>query len=195
MPNPRPAPDTPVADPAPGASMYRRTPADLRTERLALVTLTPELARAALEDREELGRVLGARVPPTWPGADFARMLPRIAHSPAAPFTCLIIHEGDRTVIGETGFHGPPDGTGTVEAGYSIIPDYRSRGFAYEATRALIEAALASPGINHVIAECLHDNAPSLRVLEKLGMRRAGSAGSAVRFELRKARYSGLRKE
>jgi hypothetical protein len=86
----------------------------LRTERLALVTLTPELARAALEDRAKLGRILGARVPQTWPGADFARMLPRIARwsedvAPGAGLTRLIVHAADETLIGETGFHGPPD--------------------------------------------------------------------------------------
>jgi hypothetical protein len=45
----------------------------LRTERLALAALTPELAHAALEDRAKLGRILGARVPETWPGADIRR--------------------------------------------------------------------------------------------------------------------------
>jgi hypothetical protein len=57
-------------------------PEVLRTERLVLVALMPELARVALarvalEDRPKLGRMLGARVSETWPGADFARMLPR----------------------------------------------------------------------------------------------------------------------
>ena len=47
---------------------------DLRDPKpLALVVLTPELARAALEDRAKLGRMLGARVPETWPGADSQR--------------------------------------------------------------------------------------------------------------------------
>jgi hypothetical protein len=39
---------------------------DLRDPKpLALVVLAPELARAALEDRAKLGRMLGARVPET----------------------------------------------------------------------------------------------------------------------------------
>ena len=159
----------------------------LRTERLTLVALTPELARAALEDR--LGRMLGARVPDTWPGADFARMLPHIARgievSSRAEPTRLIVHAADESLIGETGFHGPPDGSGTVEVGYSIVPAYRGRGFAYEATRALIRHSLARSDIRRVIAECLDDNAASLRVIEKLGMRRVGSAGATLRFELR----------
>jgi ribosomal-protein-alanine N-acetyltransferase len=162
----------------------------LRTERLALVALTPELARAALEDRAKLGRILGARVPQTWPGADFTRMLPHIARgaegaSPGAEPTRLIVHAADETLIGETGFHGPPDASGTVEVGYSIVPAYRGRGLATEATRTLIQDAIArQTGIRRITAECLDDNTASLRVLEKLGMRQVGSSGATLRFEL-----------
>jgi [ribosomal protein S5]-alanine N-acetyltransferase len=164
----------------------------LRTERLALVALTPELAREVLDNRPALGRMLEVRVPETWPGADFARMLPHIARgaeevSQAVEPTRLIVHAADETLIGETGFHGPPDGSGTVEVGYSIVPAYRGRGFASEATRALISHALHRPDIRRVTAECLDDNVASLRVLEKLGMRRVGSAGATLRFELREA--------
>ena len=151
--------------------------------------VAPELARAALEDRTRLGQMLGAHVPQTWPGADFARMLPRIARgseraSPGAEPTRLIVHTTDRTLIGETGFHGPPDESGTVEVGYSIIPAYRGQGFASEATCVLIDRALSRPGIRRVIAECLDDNVASLKVLEKLGMKRVDSAGGTLRFEL-----------
>ena len=162
----------------------------LNTQHLTLVVLTPDLARVALEDRAKLGRMLGVHVPQTWPGADFARMLPRLARdfelsSPGAEPTRLIVHERDRVLIGETGFHGPPDGSGTVEVGYSIIPAYRGQGFASEATRALIDRALSRPGIRRIVAECLDDNFASIKVLEKLGMRRTGSVGERLRFELR----------
>jgi ribosomal-protein-alanine N-acetyltransferase len=155
-----------------------------------LVALTPPLARVALEDRARLVRVIGARVPEIWPGADFLRMLPRIAEgveqiSSGAEPTRLVVHAADETLVGETGFHGPPDGSGTIEVGYSIIPSYRGQGFATEATRALIRAALARPEVRRITAECLDDNFASLRVLEKLGMRRVGSAGGTPRFELR----------
>jgi ribosomal-protein-alanine N-acetyltransferase len=161
----------------------------IRTGRLMLVALTPSLARAALEDRASLGRAIGARVPETWPGADFARMLPRLAEgveqtSAGAEPTRLVVHAADEMLIGETGFHGPPDGSGTVEVGYSIVPAYRGRGFATEATQALIRTALARPEVRRITAECLDDNFASLRVLEKLGMRRVGSAGATLRFDL-----------
>ena len=164
---------------------------DLRTERLTLVALTPELARAAMEDRASLERMLGAHVPEAWPGADFATILPRIARgiertSPETEPTRLIIHSAVRTLIGETGFHGPPDGSGTVEVGYSIVLTYRGRGFASEATRVLIERAFERSGIRRITARCLNDNVASLKILEKLGMRHVSSAGETLRFELRK---------
>ena len=165
---------------------------NLRTDRLTLVTLTPCLARAALEDRAKLGLMLGARVPVTWPGADFARMLERLAEGGERASlwdeqTRLIVHEEDRILIGETGFHGPPDGSGTVEVGYSIVPDYRGRGFAFEATRALIDEALARPEVSRITAACLDDNLASRKVLEKLGMGLVGATGDTLRFELRKS--------
>jgi GNAT acetyltransferase-like protein len=124
----------------------------LRTGRLLPVALTPELARTTLDHSPKLGLLLGARVPETWLGADFARMLPRIAQgveeaSPGAKPTRLLVHAADKTLIGETEFHGPPDGSGKVEVGYSIVPTYRARGLATEATRALIEASLQRPDI------------------------------------------------
>ena len=113
---------SPTGSPEPLASVEA-----LRTERLVLVALTPELARAALEDKAQLGRILGARVPETRPGADFAVMPPRVARgseeaSSRAEPNRLIVQVADGTLIGQTGFHGPPDGSGTVEVGYSIVP-------------------------------------------------------------------------
>jgi len=173
--------------------------APLRTGRLLLVGLTPRLARLALEDRSGFERSLGARVPGLWPLADFARMLPRISQgheegSAAGP-TRLILHpaegaEGETlpTLVGETGFHGPPDDSGTVEVGYGVLPAWRGRGIATEATGALIRHAFdGSRGrVRRVVARCLPDNPASQRVLERLGMRRAGRSGEALLFELRR---------
>lgn len=164
----------------------------LRTERLDLVVLTPELARLALNDREELGRRLGARVPPVWPGAAFAGMLPFLANgfeersgsSPPIP-TRLVLHREDAVLVGETGFHGPPDRTGTVEVGYSVVPDYRGRGIALEATRLLLRDAILRAGVRRIVAECEPDNIASIRVLESLGLRRRERVGERFRYELR----------
>ena len=94
------------------------------------------------------------------------------------------MHAADGALVGETGFHGPPDASGTVEVGYSVVPGYRGRDIAPEATGALIEYAFASPAVRRVVAGCLEDNDASRRVLQKLGMRRVGSSGEVLRFEL-----------
>lgn len=195
------------------ADPKRRDPeAPLRTARLLLVGLTPRLARLALEDREgleqALGRSFGARVPELWPMADFARMLPGISQgheegSAAGP-TRLILFPGDGsgghpTLVGETGFHAPPDGSGTVEVGYGVLPEWRGRGIATEATRALIGHAFEGsrrgarlPGVlrrgaaQRVVARCMPDNQASRRVLERLGMSQVGRSGEALLFELRR---------
>jgi Fe-S cluster assembly ATPase SufC len=85
---------------------------NMRTDRLTLVT--PNLARVALEDRAKLGMMLGARVPVTWPGADFARMLERDAEggeraSLWAEHTRLIVHEEDPDRRGTRPTRGVPD--------------------------------------------------------------------------------------
>jgi ribosomal-protein-alanine N-acetyltransferase len=176
----------------------------IETGRLLLVALTPELARAALEDREGFVRSLGGRVPELWPMADFARMLPQIAsgheRGSAAGPTRLVLDAASGTLVGETGFHGPPDRSGTVEVGYGILPDWRGRGIATEATRALISHAFARsprrglfkrPAVERVVARCLPDNPASIKVLEKLGMRRVGSSGETLLFEVRRGAWRG----
>jgi len=64
-----------------------------------------------------------------------------------------------------------------VEIAHSIVPDYRGQGFAFEATRALIDRALARHDICRITAACLDNSVTSLKVLEKPGVRFAGTTG------------------
>jgi RimJ/RimL family protein N-acetyltransferase len=86
------------------------------------------------------------------------------------------------SVVGDIGFVGPPDGRGTVEVGYSVIPDRRRRGYATEAARAIVAWALTQPSVQVVVAGCDCDNAPSIRILERLGFRRTGEANGQIRW-------------
>ncbi len=114
------------------------------------------------------------------------RASPEVSSRPESSRRASSSHTADRTLIGETGFHGPPDGSGTVEVGYSIVPDYRGRRFASEAAPAPIERAFERPGIRRITAECLDYNVASLKGLERMGMQHVSSAGETLRFELRK---------
>ncbi|MCA1593198.1 MAG: GNAT family N-acetyltransferase [Acidobacteria bacterium] len=54
---------------------------------------------------------------------------------------------------------------------YAFSPAQQRRGYATEAARALIEYAFAQMRLERIVATTTHDNAASIRVMEKLGMR------------------------
>jgi RimJ/RimL family protein N-acetyltransferase len=56
--------------------------------------------------------------------------------------------------------------------GYLIDPAHAGRGYATAIGEALLELAFEGIGVRRVTAGCFADNLPSVRVLEKLGMRR-----------------------
>lgn len=61
-----------------------------------------------------------------------------------------------------------------AEIGYALARDAWGQGFASEAARALVDWALAQPGLYRVWAVCDVDNPASARVMEKAGMVREG---------------------
>lgn len=56
------------------------------------------------------------------------------------------------------------------EFGWLLDRNYHGRGYAFEAASALLAHAVDTLGIRHFIAHCDTENAPSRRVMEKLGM-------------------------
>ncbi|MBN8571514.1 MAG: GNAT family N-acetyltransferase [Ignavibacteria bacterium] len=59
--------------------------------------------------------------------------------------------------------------TGTVEVGYSLMPEFWGKGYATEITEFFTEFAKSYDGIKEVIAIINPDNGASRRVLEKCG--------------------------
>ena len=59
------------------------------------------------------------------------------------------------------GYHGPPDGDGTVEVGYSIDPQFRRQGYSRAALRALVGRADRKEGVTTVRASVSPDNVAS----------------------------------
>jgi len=161
----------------------------LRTRRLELFPCPAQVAQAAVQGGADLEPILGARVPDDWPAADLLEFLPTYAHQIQADPSLLgwgiwlMVHREERTLVGDLGFKGRPDDEGTVEIGYSVLGAYRRQGFASEAVRALVKWALAQQEVKRIVAECSADNGPSIRVLEKAGLRLAQAEGSLLRWE------------
>ena len=155
------------------------------TARMRLVPATIALAQAELADRAKFARLLSAVVPDEWPPEMLADALPVFLQwMEASPdrvgwyvWYATIRSPGEEAdvLVAGGGFKGPPQ-DGSVEIGYSVLPQFQGRGHGTEMVRALTDWAFAQPGVSQIVAETTEDNLPSMRLLHKLGFVEAGSA-------------------
>ena len=81
-------------------------------------------------------------------------------------------------LVGLCQFRGRPDARGSVEIAYSVLSDFRNRGYATEAVARLVRWAFGHPNVNEVVAETMPYRRHSIRIMEKNGFQPAGP-GSA----------------
>ena len=80
----------------------------------------------------------------------------------------------DGRFVGMTGLNRVPfeaSFTPAVEIGWRLVPSYWGRGLATEVARAALRYGFVAHGLDAVVAETARVNAPSRRVMERLGMR------------------------
>ncbi|MHC1767347.1 MAG: GNAT family N-acetyltransferase [Verrucomicrobiia bacterium] len=85
-----------------------------------------------------------------------------------------LLHQATGRVIGMGSFKGPPGADGVVEVAYGVVPDYQNKGYATEATQALVASAFGSGRVRLVRAHTLPEANASTRVLKKCGFRHIG---------------------
>lgn len=148
--------------------------------RLSLVAATLRHLEAELAGSASLAALLGVEVPASWPPGEYDRNAQEYfqgrlaAASPAdAGWFGWYAIAGESsfpspTLVAAAGFLGPPDEDGTVEIGYSVIPEATGRGFATEAVRALGTWAFGN-GAARVIAYTTRANEASVAVLRHCG--------------------------
>jgi RimJ/RimL family protein N-acetyltransferase len=84
-----------------------------------------------------------------------------------------VIHKTDSTLIGDCGLeHREVEGAAELELGYDIRSTYWSRDLATEAAAAVRDHAFQSLDRPRLISLIRPGNAASMRVAEKIGMRR-----------------------
>jgi RimJ/RimL family protein N-acetyltransferase len=74
-------------------------------------------------------------------------------------------------IVGDVGLSVADGEPSVVKVGYTIDPAFQGLGYATEAIRALVEYAFETLGAELVRAHASAENAPSIRVAEKVGMR------------------------
>ncbi len=123
------------------------------------------------------------------------RAVSRWGKPPAHRTDFAILRRKDRRWVGGIDLRWPHGGVG--ELGYGLHPDFRGKGYAAEAARAIVDWAFER-GAHRVQATCWVENAPSVRLLRRLGMRREGilrgflRRGSEIRDEFQ---YGMTRKD
>lgn len=58
-----------------------------------------------------------------------------------------------------------------VDVGFAFLPRFWSRGYAYESTAAVMSYARGTLGLDRILGITAADNASSIRLLEKIGLR------------------------
>ena len=90
----------------------------------------------------------------------------------------------DRRVIGSVVFMGRPEADGIAEIAYGVEEGSQGQGYATEAVEACLRWALDEAGVRVVRATTFAWHVPSLRVIEKVGMVRAGTRDHETMGEL-----------
>lgn len=86
-------------------------------------------------------------------------------------FGLWVFHEtASGLFVGRAGLrHVEIDGVDEVELAYAVLPEHQRRGFATEMSAALVDRAFATLGVAQLVCFTLPSNAPSRRVMEKVG--------------------------
>jgi [ribosomal protein S5]-alanine N-acetyltransferase len=156
-----------------------------------------EHERAELENPDQLRLLLDAEVSAAWPPGEYDRdamefFRARLEEGGAEVegwYGWYAVREADRegprALVGAGGYLGPPDPSGVVEIGYSVLPEWQRRGYASEIVEALVTRAFARPGVRQVIAHTTLSNVGSVAVLMRCGFQQVGTGAEAgsIRFE------------
>jgi len=147
----------------------------LRTERLELRAVRDEDIDRILEYRNlpEVTRwLLRTEVDPVAFRAAWRRAADDPAdHSKAVVLDGVVIGTVSLEVVDGMGQPGMPPRT-EAQLGYIFDPAYGGRGYATEAVTAVAAYTFDRLGVRRITAGCYADNLASVRILEKVGMRR-----------------------
>lgn len=173
----------------------------LHSHRLTLIASTLAHVRTELESPEQLATLLGAAVSTEWPTGEYDRdameffraRLEEGGEDVEGWYGWYAVRaadlEGPPTLVGAGGYFGPPDAEGTVEVGYSVLPEWQRRGYASEIVQALVEHAFTFAHVERVIAHTTEANPASISVLLRCGFH---AAGAGREFGILRFEYSRL---
>ncbi len=93
---------------------------------------------------------------------------------PRYKFDFAVCLKESRLLIGGCGIRCESELSRVASLGWAISPEFQNTGYATEAAKALIEYGFQKLNLYVIYATCDTRNAPSYRVMEKLGMKKVG---------------------
>jgi RimJ/RimL family protein N-acetyltransferase len=149
------------------------------TARLELVAITPESLTSEQASDGQLGQILNCHVTSEWPHADWEPhvlqlLQQRFAEDPTdigwhRYILLRPVNNQSTTLIGSVGGMRWPDDPEAAEVGYAILPEFRLRGYAIEATKAMIAWIEATNAVKTIFAHTFPHLTGSIRILEQCG--------------------------
>ncbi len=113
---------------------------------------------------------------------DFLERAQRAARAdPRLGYELAVVTKEDGRLIGAIGLHVAPDECQAM-LGYCYRPDAWGQGYATEAAETLVRFGFDVLMLNRIWAGCDPDNAGSIRVVEKVGMKLEGRHRDNVRI-------------
>ncbi len=82
----------------------------------------------------------------------------------------VVILKEDNSKIGAVGIF-EREGLDVLDIGFSFLPNYEGKGFAYESANKLKEVAATDFGVQKISAITTKDNFSSQKLIEKLGLK------------------------
>ena len=159
----------------------------IHSERLELIPLLPPFLRAVLErDLTEAERILGLSLPDgLLESTDVMSLrLHQLEAEPTfQPWSLRAMALRDhRMMIGHIGCHTAPApeylrafAPGGVEFGFEVFPSFQRKGYAREASAALMRWAHVDHGVTRFVLSIRPDNTASQNLAAGLGFARIGS--------------------
>jgi [ribosomal protein S5]-alanine N-acetyltransferase len=103
-----------------------------------------------------------------------AEMVRQAESSPRYKFDFAVCLKESGLLIGGCGIRRESEVSQVANLGWAINPEFQSKGYATEAATALIEFGFNKLNLSVIYATCDTRNVSSYRVMEKLGMKKAG---------------------
>ena len=80
-----------------------------------------------------------------------------------------LILKSDQQIIGIAGLVDR-EGIDHIDIGYGMLPEFRGKGYAFEATKAIYDYAYEELKLKKIVAIVNPDNTSSIKLLSKLGL-------------------------